>query len=70
MPAIPFSREIERLHNLRKALALYRMVFGQSRQEDLIAYILNEIPEAERLALASELTMDLKPRPPQSILLV
>ena len=62
VPAIPFSREIERLHDLRRALAIYRMVFGQSRQEDLIAYILNEIPEPDRLTLASELRMDLKPR--------
>lgn len=62
VPAIPFSREIERLHDLRRALAIYRMVFGQSRQEDLIAYLLAEIPEADRLAIASELTMDLRPR--------
>ena len=60
--AIPFSREVERLHDLRRALAIYRMVFGQSRQEDLIAYILNEIPEVDRLALASELKMDLEPK--------
>jgi hypothetical protein len=62
VPAIPFSREIERLDKLRRALAIYRMVFGQSRQEDLLAYILNEFPEPDRLALASELRMDLKPR--------
>jgi len=57
-----FSREIERLHDLRRALAIYRMVFGQSRQEDLIAYPLTEIPEPDRLALASELKMDLMPK--------
>jgi hypothetical protein len=66
VPAIPFSREVERLHDLRHALAIYRMVFGQSRQEDLIAYILNEIPEPDRLALASELKMDLQPKAFQS----
>lgn len=62
VPAIPFSREVKQLHDLRRALAIYRMVFGQSRQEDLISYILTEIPEADRLALASELRMDLLPR--------
>jgi helicase-like protein len=62
VPAIPFSREVERLHDLRRALAIYRMVFGQSRQEDLIAYILTEIPEGDRLALASELKMNLMPK--------
>ena len=40
VPAMPFSREVERLHELRRSLAIYRMVFGQSRQEDLIAYLL------------------------------
>jgi hypothetical protein len=32
VPALPFSREVERLSGLRRALAIYRMVFGQSRQ--------------------------------------
>jgi hypothetical protein len=62
VPAIPLSREIERLRDLRRALAIYRMVFGQSRQEDLIAYLLAEVPEKDRLALASELKMDLMPK--------
>ncbi|APO52367.1 helicase [Bradyrhizobium diazoefficiens] len=62
VPAIPFSREVQHLHDLRRALAIYRMVFGQSRQEDLISYILTEIPEEDRLSLASELRMDLMPR--------
>jgi hypothetical protein len=61
VPTVPFSREVERLHDLRRALAIYRMVFGQSRQEDLIAYILVEIPEKDRLALALELKMNLMP---------
>jgi len=41
---LPFSREVEHLHKLRHSLAIYRMVFGQSRQEDLISYLLTEIP--------------------------
>jgi len=55
------SRQLGRA-DLRRSLAIYRMVFGQSRQEDLIAYILAEIPEADRLTLASELRMDLTPK--------
>ena len=62
IPALPYSREIERTHNLRRSLAVYRMVFGQSRQEDLMAYILTQVPEDERAALASELRIDLKPQ--------
>jgi hypothetical protein len=61
VPALPFSREVERLNGLRRALAIYRMVFGQSRQEDLITYLLAEIPEAERDAIVTELQIDLSP---------
>ncbi len=62
VPAIPFSREVDRLHGLRRALVIYRMVFGQSRQEDLITYLLAEIPESDRAAIVAELQIDLSPR--------
>jgi hypothetical protein len=61
VPALPFSREVDRLHALRRSLAIYRMVFGQSRQEDLIAYLLAQIPEADRAGVVAELRMDLTP---------
>ncbi|MDP3599080.1 MAG: helicase-related protein [Nitrospirota bacterium] len=61
VPALPFSREVERLYGLRRALAIYRMVFGQSRQEDLIAYLLSKIPEDERGKIVAELQIDLSP---------
>jgi len=61
VPALPFSREVERLSGLRRALAIYRMVFGQSRQEDLIAYLLAQIPEDERAGIVAELQIDLSP---------
>jgi hypothetical protein len=61
VPALPFSREVERLNGLRRALAIYRMVFGQSRQEDLIAYLLAQIPESERDAIVAELQINLSP---------
>ena len=61
VPALPFSREVERLSGLRRALAIYRMVFGQSRQEDLIAYLLTQIPESERDAIVSALQINLGP---------
>lgn len=61
VPALPFSREVDRLHDLRRALAIYRMVFGQSRQEDLIAYLLAQVPENECPAIVQELQMDLSP---------
>jgi hypothetical protein len=61
VPALPFSREVERLNGLRRALAIYRMVFGQIRQEDLIAYLLAKIPESERDAIVAELQINLRP---------
>ena len=61
VPAMPFSREVERLRELRRSLAIYRMVFGQSRQEDLIAYLLAELSEDKRDAIVAELQVDLSP---------
>jgi superfamily II DNA/RNA helicase len=61
VPALPYSREVERLDGLRRALAIYRMVFGQSRQEDLITYLLSQIPEDQRDAIIAELQIDLSP---------
>lgn len=60
--ALPYSREVDRLHQLRRSLAIYRMVFGQSRQEDLIAYLLAELPEQRRVEIVEELRVDLSPR--------
>lgn len=61
VPLLPFSREVDRLYSLRRALAIYRMVFGQSRQEDLITYLLTQIPEGERDKIVAELQIDLSP---------
>jgi hypothetical protein len=61
VPALPFSRDTARLHGLRRALAIYRMVFGQSRQEDLLAYLLKAVPETEREAIVAELQINLSP---------
>jgi hypothetical protein len=61
VPAVPFSREEKRLHDLRRSLAIYRMVFGQSRQEDLITYLLAKLPEEERAKMVAELQINLSP---------
>lgn len=39
VPALPLSRDVDRLEDLRQSLAVYRLVFGQSRQEDLVAFL-------------------------------
>ena len=51
----------ERLDALRRALAVYRMVFGQARQEDLIDYLLLRFNQKEVSALAKGLRIDLQP---------
>jgi hypothetical protein len=39
VPALPLSREIEKLKQLKRSLAAYRLAFGQPRQDDLIAFL-------------------------------
>lgn len=61
VPNIPFSRDCERLDTLRRSLALYRMVFGQSRQEDLLAYLMGCLSEADIQQMVCNLTINLEP---------
>ncbi|WP_028492413.1 helicase-related protein [Thioalkalivibrio sp. ALE19] len=42
---LPLSRDVGRLQQMKRQLALYRMVFGQPRQEDLIAYLDQALPD-------------------------
>jgi hypothetical protein len=64
VPTLPLSRDLNRLLELRKALALYRMVFGQARQEELVSYLLTQVPEPMVRAATDELRIDLSPPPP------
>jgi len=61
VPALPLSREVERLLALRRSLVVYRMVFGQTRQEDLVRYLLERLPESEIQRVTNELRVDLSP---------
>jgi hypothetical protein len=61
VPAIPLSRDLERLGELLRALAIYRMVFGQVRQEELVAYLRTHMSEERVAAVISELRIDLSP---------
>lgn len=66
VPALPLSRDAIRLDRLRKALAVYRMVFGQPRQEELLQYLLSTLPEHAIERCARELRIDLQPRMKQA----
>ena len=39
MPILPFSRETQRLDWLKRSLTVYRLAFGQPRQDDLLDYL-------------------------------
>jgi hypothetical protein len=59
--ALPLSRDAHQLISLRKALTVYRMVFGQNRQEDLVAYLLDRLTESEIDELMIQLQINLQP---------
>lgn len=61
VPAFPLSRDMQRLSELRQSLAVYRMVFGQPRQEELIEYLLKHVPEDRIDRLINDLRVDLAP---------
>jgi hypothetical protein len=61
VPALPLSRDANRAEMLRRALAVYRMAFGQARQEDLIEYLQQRISKEAIPAVAAELQIDLSP---------
>jgi hypothetical protein len=61
VPALPLSRDRERLFALRKSLVVYRMVFGQARQEDLVEYLLSRFPESEVSRITQALSINLEP---------
>ncbi len=61
VPALPLSRDRERMSVLRRSLAAYRMVFGQTRQEDLLAYLLARLPEDEVQHWSDRLRINLEP---------
>ena len=60
-PTLPLSRDADRLNALRRSLAVYRMVFGQPRQEDLLEFLLREVPDDSRDVLWEALTVNLRP---------
>jgi hypothetical protein len=62
VPALPLSRDEERLHRLLRSLALYRSVLGQPRQEELVELLAKRgLPGG---LTVEDLRIDLRP-PPQ-----
>jgi hypothetical protein len=61
VPALPMSRDLERYERLRRSLAVYRMAFGQSRQDDLIDFLLSQMSLERAREVAEQLRIDLTP---------
>jgi hypothetical protein len=62
VPALPLSRDAYQLEALRRSLAVYRMVFGQPRQDDLMAFLLERLCSEQLAAIEPLLRIDLSPR--------
>jgi hypothetical protein len=45
IPLLPFSKEVQKLEMLKRGLVLYRLVFGQPRQEELMAFLAANLGE-------------------------
>jgi hypothetical protein len=61
VPLLPLSRDAVHLARLKRGLALYRLVFGQPRQEDLLAHLSERLPPADIDRVVAEWRIDLSP---------
>ena len=62
VPTIPLSQDEQRYGDLQRSLAVYRMVFGQPRQEDLLAYLVDRVSPERLDELRPLLQIDLRPK--------
>jgi hypothetical protein len=61
VPLLPFSREIQQLDHLKRSLVLYRLVFGQPRQEDLLNHLAERMSLDEAESIANAWRINLEP---------
>ena len=61
VPTYPLSRDVERFRLLRESLAIYRMVFGQPRQDELLAYLSRTLSPERIAELSNRLKISLAP---------
>ena len=61
VPVLPMSRENMRLRWLKRSLTLYRLAFGQPRQDDLLAYLDRLVDQGVDIATLEELQIKLEP---------
>lgn len=61
VPSLRLSQDANRLEYLRKSLAVYRMVLGQPRQDELLEYLLTHMSRELVDEAMSELRISLEP---------
>jgi hypothetical protein len=61
VPAHKLSKDFVKLTNLRRSLAVYRMVFGRPRQEDLIQFLMERLNDEQAAEVIQELRINLSP---------
>lgn len=62
VPVLPLSRDAQRYTDLKAALALYRIVFGQPRQEDLLKLLSERWSGDDAVETLLSHRIDLQPR--------
>jgi hypothetical protein len=61
VPILPFSREVARLAWLKRSLTVYRLAFGQPRQEDLLEYLQALVGSGMEMSDLADLQIRLEP---------
>ncbi|WP_197729927.1 hypothetical protein [Rhizobium ruizarguesonis] len=63
VPMLPYSRELTRLAWLKRSVTVYRLAFGQPRQDDLLDYLQSVAGDGMDTSLLDELQIRLEPLP-------
>jgi len=66
VPMLPFSREVTRLAWLKRSLTVYRLAFGQPRQDDLLEYLQALVGSGMGVSDLADLQIRLEPVAPDS----
>ncbi len=61
LPLLPMSKEIAMFPGLKRSLAIYRMVFGQPRQDDLLEYLTQKFSPDYLAEQFEKMRIDLTP---------
>ncbi|MCE5200776.1 MAG: helicase-related protein [Armatimonadota bacterium] len=61
VPILPLSRDERRLQNLKSSMALYRLAFGQPRQEDLVEFLRQKLGSDPGEDILVQYRIDLSP---------